>query len=84
MPLAGKIVVHQGHPAKIGADVMASLVSDTLLRRRRPKAALAVRIVLPAIGSLAVLTLADLDALARMAPGFVEPGPARCRRVTSV
>ena len=69
MQLAGKILVHQVHPVKITADVTASAVSNTLLWRGRPKAALAVRIVLPAAGSLAVLTLADLDALAQTAPG---------------
>jgi hypothetical protein len=35
----------------------------------RPKAALTVRIVLPAGGPLAVFTPADLDAPARTAPG---------------
>lgn len=69
MQLAGKILVHQVHPAKIAADVTASAVSTLLLWRGRPKAALAVRIVLPVAGSLAVLTLADLDGLARTASG---------------
>jgi hypothetical protein len=69
MQLADKLLVHQVHPVKIGADVTASVVSNTLLWRGRPKAALAVRVVLPVAGSLAVLTLADLDALARTAPG---------------
>ena len=69
MQLAEKVLVHQVHPAKISADVTASIVSSTLLWHERPKAALAVRIMLPAAGSLAVLTLADLDALAQTAPG---------------
>jgi hypothetical protein len=69
MQLADKVLVHQVHPAKITADVTASVVSNMLLWRGRPKAALAVRIVLPVCGSLAVLTLADLDALAQTAPG---------------
>jgi hypothetical protein len=69
MQLADKLLVHQVHPAKIGADVTASAVSNILLWRGRPKAALAVRVVLPVAGSLAVITLADLDALARTAPG---------------
>ena len=69
MQPADKLLVHQVHPAKIGADVTASVVSNALLWRGRPKAALAVRVALPAAGSLAVLTLADLDALARTAPG---------------
>jgi hypothetical protein len=69
MQLAGKIRVHQVHPAKIAADVSASVVSNMLLWKGRPKAALAVRIVLPVAGSLAALTLADLDALAQTALG---------------
>ena len=69
MQLAGKILVHQVHPAKITADVSASVVSNTLLWQGRSKAALVVRIVLPVAGSLAVLALADLDALAQTAPG---------------
>lgn len=69
MQLADKVLVHQVHPAKITADVTASVVSNKLLWRGRPKAALAVRIVLPVGGSLAVLTLADLDALAQTAQG---------------
>ena len=69
MQLAEKLIVHQVHPAKIGADVTASLVSNALLWRGRPRAALAVRLLLPAAGSLAVLTLADLDALAQTPRG---------------
>jgi len=69
MQLAEKVLVHQVHPAKISADATASIVSSTLLWHGQPKAALAVRIMLPAAGSLAVLTLADLDALTETAPG---------------
>ena len=69
MQVADKVLVHQVHPAKIGADAMASVVSNALLWRGRTKAALAVRAVLPVAGSVAVLTLADLDALAQTAPG---------------
>jgi hypothetical protein len=61
---AEQALVHQVHPAKIGMDVTASVISNTLLWRGRPKAALAVRAVLPVAGSLAVLAMADLDALA--------------------
>jgi len=61
---AEKALVHQVHPAKIGMDVTASVISNILLWRGRPKAALAARAVLPAAGSLAVLAMADLDALA--------------------
>jgi hypothetical protein len=38
MELAGKILVHQVHPAKITADVTASVVSSTLLWQGEPKA----------------------------------------------
>ena len=31
MQLAGKIIMHQIHPAKIGTDVTASVVSNALL-----------------------------------------------------
>jgi len=61
---AEKALVHQVHPAKIGTDVTASVISNVLLWRGRPKAALAARAVLPVAGSLAVLVMADLDALA--------------------
>ena len=67
--LADKMLVHQVHPAKIGADVTASVASNALLWKGRPKAALAVRVLLPVTGSLGVLALADLDALARTAAG---------------
>ena len=41
MRLADKVAVHQVHPVKIGADLTASAVSNVLLWRARPKAALA-------------------------------------------
>jgi hypothetical protein len=69
MRFAEKIVVHQVHPAKIGADVTASALSNILLWNARPKPALAARILLPVAGSVAVLKLADLDALAKSRRG---------------
>ena len=69
MQLAEKVLVHQVHPAKISADVTASIVSSTLLWHGRPKAAGSMMRTASAAGSLAVLTLADLDALAQTAPG---------------
>ena len=66
---ADRVLVHQVHPAKIGADVTASLVSNVLLWRARPRAAIAVRVLLPLAGSAAVLRFADLDALARTGRG---------------
>jgi len=64
-----RVLVHQVHPAKIGADVSASVVSNVLLWQARPKAAIAVRVLLPLAGSAAVLRFADLDAIARTGRG---------------
>jgi hypothetical protein len=69
MRFADKVLVHQVHPAKIGADTTASALSNVLLWTGRPRAALGVRVLLPAAGSLAVLTLADLEALAMSSRG---------------
>ena len=66
---ADRVLVHQVHPAKVGADVTASVVSNFLLWRARPRAAIAVRVLLPLAGSAAVLRFADLDALARTGRG---------------
>lgn len=68
MQLAAKMIVHQVHPTKVGADARPRWCPNLLLWRGRPKAALAVRVALPAAGSRAVLTLADLEALAKTAP----------------
>jgi hypothetical protein len=64
MRLADKVLVHQVHPAKIGVDVTASVLSNVLLWQGRLKSGLAVRVLLPIAGSAAVLARADLDALA--------------------
>ncbi len=69
MRMADKILVHQVHPAKIGADVLASMVSNVLLWRGQPKAAVAVRILVSVAGSAAVLSMADLDGLAKTRRG---------------
>jgi len=65
MRLADGAVIHQVHQLKIGADVAASVVSNILLWRDRPRTAMAVRLILPVAGSAAVLGLADLDGLSR-------------------
>lgn len=62
-------LLHQVHPVKLSADVTASIVSDILLWRERPVAAVAVRCLVPVAGSAAVLGLADLDSLARTRRG---------------
>jgi len=69
MRMAEGALVHQVHPAKISADVTASMISNFLLWRDRPITAVAVRYVLPAASSAAVLGFADLDAVARTRRG---------------
>ena len=69
MRLADGAVIHQVHPAKIGADLTAAIVSNVLLWRERPTAAMAVRVIIPVAGSAAVLGLADLDGLSRTRRG---------------
>lgn len=69
MRLAEGALIHQVHPAKIGADLAASVLSNALLWSARPKAAVAVRCILPVAGSAAVFGLADLDAVSRTRRG---------------
>lgn len=69
MRLADGAVIHQVHPAKIGADVTVAIVSNVLLWRERPTAAVAVRLIVPVAVSAAVLGLADLDGLSRTRRG---------------
>ena len=69
MERAEGALLHQVHPAKIGADVAASLVSNLLLWQEHPKAAVAVRLAVPMVGSAAVFGLADLDGLTRTRRG---------------
>ena len=69
MRMADGAVIHQVHAAKIGTDAAAAVVSNMLLWRDRPSAAMAVRLILPMAGSAAVLALADLDGLARTRRG---------------
>src|SRR5215475_3067115 len=69
MRLAEGALIHQVHPAKISADVAASIISNALLWYERPRAAMTIRCVLPMAGSAAVLGLADLDALSRTRRG---------------
>lgn len=69
MRMAEGALLHQVHPAKIGADVTASIISNVLLWQEKPVTGVAVRCVLPIASSAAVLGLADLDALARTRRG---------------
>jgi len=65
MRLAEGALIHQVHPAKMGADVAAAVVSSALLWRDHPRAAVAVRCVMPLAASAVVLSVADLDRLSR-------------------
>jgi len=69
MRLADGAVIHQVHAAKLGADVGAAVLSNVLLWRERPAAAMAVRLLVPVAASGAVLALADLDGLSRTRRG---------------
>jgi hypothetical protein len=69
MRMAEGALLQQVHPAKIGADLTASIISNVLLWREKPLTAVAVRYALPIAGSAAVLGMADLDALARTRRG---------------
>jgi hypothetical protein len=69
MRMAEGALLQQVHPAKIGADVTASIISNVLLWRARPITAVAVRYTVPIASSAVVLGLADLDALARTRRG---------------
>ncbi len=69
MRMAEGALLQQVHPAKIGVDVTASIISNVLLWQERPVTGVAVRCVLPVAGSAAVIGLADLDALARTRRG---------------
>jgi hypothetical protein len=69
MRLADGAVIHQVHGAKIGADVASAIVSNFLLWRERPAAAVAVRVLIPIAASGVVLALADLDGLSRTRRG---------------
>src|SRR5215470_6799378 len=69
MRSADGAVIHQVHAAKLGADVGAAVLSNVLLWRERPAAAMAVRLLVPVAASGAVLALADLDGLSRTRRG---------------
>jgi hypothetical protein len=64
-----RILVHQVHPAKLATDITASILSNSLLWRRRPVAGLVVRYAPPVVASALVLWLADLDRLAGSSAG---------------
>jgi hypothetical protein len=55
------LLVHQTHPAKVAIDLSAAAISSLLLWRRQLLAGALVRYLLPAAGSVAVLSLVDLS-----------------------
>jgi hypothetical protein len=63
------LLVHQVHPAKLTADIGASVVSLALLWRGYRRTAMAVHLTLPLLGSAAVLAAADLPRLATTPAG---------------
>lgn len=66
---AETILVHQVHPFKIAADVGAAIASNTLLWQHRLKPAILARYLPPVVGSLLVISLADLETLKRSRRG---------------
>jgi hypothetical protein len=60
---AETILVHQVHPAKIAADVGASVVSNILLWQHRLGAAVFARYLPPLIGSAFVINFGDMESL---------------------
>jgi hypothetical protein len=57
------VALHQVHPAKLAADITASVVSNALLWRHSVAAGLLVRVGLPMAGSAVVLRFADVERL---------------------
>lgn len=64
-----RILLHQVHPVKLGADISASLISNTLLWRHRSVAGIVTRLALPIAGSAIVLSFADVERLRQTAAG---------------
>lgn len=64
-----RVLLHQVHPLKLAADILASLISNTLLWRHRPVAGIVTRIALPITGSAIVLSAADVERLRGTAAG---------------
>ena len=64
MNLAEKVLVHQVHPVKLGADIGASLVSLPLIWHGYGRAGMVAHFAPALLGSAAVLAFADLDRLA--------------------
>ena len=63
------VVLHQVHPAKLAADITASVISNSLLWHHRLGAGLVVRLALPTAGSIAVIAMTDVEGLRDTARG---------------
>lgn len=57
------VALHQVHPAKLAADISASVVSNALLWRHSLATGLLVRVGLPIAGSVVALRFADVERL---------------------
>ena len=61
--MSDRLLLHQVHPAKLGADITAAVLSTLLLWQHRLALGLGVRYALAALGSVAVLRWADVERL---------------------
>jgi hypothetical protein len=64
-----RLLVHQVHPVKLGADISASVLSLVLIWRGHRRTGMAVHLALPVLGSALVLATADLSRLATTPAG---------------
>jgi hypothetical protein len=63
-----RLLVHQVHPAKLAADISASVISNALLWKHILAPGLVVRYLLLVLGSLLVMRFGDVERLAASAP----------------
>ncbi len=61
--MSEKVLLHQVHPAKLAADISASIISNALLWQHQLKAGILTRFLLPIAGSALVLSFADVSRL---------------------
>jgi hypothetical protein len=63
------VLLHQVHPAKLAADLTASILSNALLWQHRLVPGLLVRYLLPVAGSAIVLSVVDVSAIRQWSAG---------------